>query len=290
MDTNDFATGLVSTQWLADHLGESDVRVLDCTTHLRPDPPNVFRVESGLADWEAGHIPGAAYVDLQGELSDLSSSLRFMLPSAEQFAAAMSAKGIGDGHRVVLYSTTTPQWATRIWWMLRAFGFDNASVLDGGYAKWVAEGRETSTAASTYPAASFTATLRPGLLVGKQAVLAGLSDDSCMVLNALAPTQHAGTDARNYGRPGRIAGSTNVPAASLLDGETGAFLPAEQLRKAFDEAGAFEAGRVIHYCGGGIAASATAFIMTLLGHDDVALYDASLSEWAVDEALPMEVG
>src|SRR5262245_22105845 len=123
---------LVETEWLGAHVGDADLRVFACTTYLDPDPVTVFVARSGRPEWEKGHIPGAGYLDLQGELSNTSSPLRFTMPSAEQFAAAMSRHGVGDGTRVVLYSAGAPMWATRIWWMLRAFGFDAAAVLDGG--------------------------------------------------------------------------------------------------------------------------------------------------------------
>jgi thiosulfate/3-mercaptopyruvate sulfurtransferase len=130
---------LVSTEWLAAHLGDRDLRVYDCTTYLVPDPVTTFRAESGRPKWAEGHIPGSDYLDLQGELSDTSSKLRFTMPSAEQFAAAISTHGLGEGTRAVLYSAGNIMWATRIWWMLRAFGFDAAAVLDGGWEKWAAE-------------------------------------------------------------------------------------------------------------------------------------------------------
>jgi thiosulfate/3-mercaptopyruvate sulfurtransferase len=293
MTSTSFARHLVSTEWLADNLNASDIRVLDCTTHLRPDAPNPYRVESGEADYLAGHIPGAVHIDLQGELSDPDAKLRFMLPSAEQFASAMGAKGVGVGTRVVLYSTTTPQWATRIWWMLRAFGFDDAMVLDGGFKKWKAEGREVSTAPGAYAAASFNAQPRPHLFANKDGVLAALADAKSTVLNALSIEHHSGAEPRHYGRPGRIAESVNVPANGLLNLDTGAYRTEDELRDAFETAGVdlnASEHKIVHYCGGGIAASSTAFIMTLLGHENVSVYDASLSEWANDASLPMQTG
>jgi thiosulfate/3-mercaptopyruvate sulfurtransferase len=139
------------------------------------------------------------------------------------------------------------------------------------------------------PARTFTARPRPGLIADKAAVLAALGDRSACVLNALTEEQHRGGGV-TYGRPGRIAGSSNVPARDLVDPDTHAYLPADALRAKFEAAGALGAGRVITYCGGGIAASSDAFVLTLLGRDDVALYDASLSEWAGDPSLPMQTG
>lgn len=281
---------LVETDWLAAHLDDAAVRIFDCTTHLIPDPPTVFRVESGRADYDKAHIPGAGFLDLQGELSDRDSDLRFTFPSAEQFAAAMAGHGAGDDVFVVLYSTDSIWWATRIWWMLRAFGFDNAVVLNGGWQKWQAEGRPASTAPCAYPAATFTPRPRPGLIADKDDVLAAIGDADASVINALRPDQHRGDSELHYGRPGRIANSVNVPSVRLVDPESNVFVSLAEMRARFEGVDALAKKKIISYCGGGIAASATAFALTMLGHENVSLYDASLSEWVRDPALPMETG
>lgn len=279
---------LVETGWLADNLNEPGLRIYDCTTFLDPDPDHTYSVRSGRKQYEEGHIPGAGFLDLQGELSDNDSPLRFTFPSAEQFAAAVGAKGLGDDNRVVLYSAGTMWWATRIWWMLRAFGFDNAAVLNGGYQKWLKEGRPVSTAQAKYAPATFTPKPRPGLIVQKEAVLAALQDDDAVVVNALTRRQHSGESEINYGRPGRISGSVCVPALETIDRERNTFLPADKLNELFAAQDVSPGKRVVTYCGGGIAASADAFALVLLGHEEVALYDNSLSEWARDKSLPME--
>jgi thiosulfate/3-mercaptopyruvate sulfurtransferase len=172
--------------------------------------------------------------------------------------------------------------------MLRAFGFDAAAVLDGGWKKWTLEGRPVAADDGGRPPRPFTPRPRPGLIADAAQVLAGVGDRATCLINALTEEQHAGTGGVSYGRPGRIAGSTNVAARGLVDPATHAYLPADQLRAKFAATGALEADRVITYCGGGIAASSDAFVLALLGHEGVALYDASLSEWANDPALPME--
>jgi thiosulfate/3-mercaptopyruvate sulfurtransferase len=281
---------LVETDWLGTHLEDPGIRVLECTVYLHPaDVPGGYRVESGRQRWAQGHIPGAGFVDLHEELSDRSSPLRFTMPGAAQFAEAMSRHGVGDGVRVVLYDRFVNMWAARVWWMLRAFGFDAAAVLDGGWKKWTREGRAVATDDGARAPRAFTAHPRPALIADKTAVLAALGDDRACVLNALTAEQHRGGGV-SYGRPGRIAGSGNVPARDLVDPETHAYLPVDVLREKFAAAGALDAGRVITYCGGGIAASSDAFALTLLGREDVAVYDASLSEWANDPSLPMETG
>jgi thiosulfate/3-mercaptopyruvate sulfurtransferase len=282
---------LVETGELAARLGDPELRIFDCTIHLIPNPDVGYTVKPGREDFEKGHIPGAQFIDLQGDLSAPHPTLRFMLPSAQDFAAAMGRFGVGDNSRVVLYSTTTPQWASRIWWMLRNYGFDNAAVLNGGFQKWAREVRAVETGpARPRPPAKFTVREDRKLMVGKEAVLAAIGESATCTINSLSREQHAGTGGTVYGRVGRIAKSVNVPAAALLNPETGAYLPAPALRAKFDAIGAFDKAQVITYCGGGIAASSDALILTMLGHPDVRLYDASMSEWSNDPSLPMETG
>jgi thiosulfate/3-mercaptopyruvate sulfurtransferase len=281
---------LIDTETLHRELNNPNLRVFDCTTNLIPDPKTTYQAVPAHADFEKGHIPGAQFIDLQADLSDSSQRLRFMLPSAEAFATAMSRFGVSNGTRVVLYSTANPWWATRVWWLLRVFGFDNAAVLNGGWQKWVREGRpvETGPAKPRPPGHFVVRELRP-LMVGKDEVLRAIGDGGVCTLNALAPEQHAGFGGNSYGRPGRIKGSVNLPAAHLLDPATNEYLPPAELRRRFEAVGALDK-EVITYCGGGIAASADALALVMLGHRNVRLYDASMSEWAVDPSLPMETG
>ena len=282
---------IVGTGWLADNLRDPSLRVFDCTTYLRYETGTgrPYRVESGRADYDKGHIPGSAFLDLQGELSDGSSRFAFMLPALDDLAARFAAKGIGEGTRAVLYSRGSMQWATRVWWMLRAVGFDAAAVLDGGFDKWGAEGRPTETAATRYPAATLAVRPRPGLFVGKDEVRAAIGDAGTCTVNALAPDLHRGDNPR-YGRPGRVPGSVNVPALALVDAASLTLKPPEAAAAAFAAVGADPSKRVLLYCGGGIAATLDAFLLHQLGYRDVAVYDASMSEWAKDEALPIERG
>jgi thiosulfate/3-mercaptopyruvate sulfurtransferase len=288
---------LVDTDWLAQHLGDPDLRVFDCTVNLVMNPDAVpgkeppYRIESGRAHFDQEHIPGAGFIDILDELSDKSSKFPFMNPPEQQFVDAMCRCGIGDDTRVVLYSSSAlmpEMWATRVWWMLRYFGFDHAAILNGGWAKWTAEGRPVSSEPCVYPERRFVARLRPELFVDRDDVLAAIGEDGVCTINALMPEQHAGTGGSTYGRPGRIMGSVNVPAVSLRDPDTGAYLPAAELRKRFDAVNAGQAERIITYCGGGISATSDAFVLSLLGHDNVAVYDASMYEWSNDESLPME--
>ncbi len=282
---------LVSTEWLAAHLDDRELRVFDCTMQLIPDPELVYRVENLRGHWAKGHIPGSGYIDLVADLSDRNTKLRFMFPPVAQAVESLERLGVDDGSRVVLYSSNPDmQWATRVWWMLRCLGFDNAAVLDGGLRKWAAEGRPLSVEPAAYPRGRLTAQPRLHLMCDRNDVLASIEDRSRLVVNALSREQHAGTGGVSFGRPGRITGSVNVPSRELIDPATCALLPLEQLRQRFDEVGATRGREVVAYCGGGIAATVTMFVLTLLGHDKLRLYDASMQEWAVDDSLPMERG
>jgi thiosulfate/3-mercaptopyruvate sulfurtransferase len=284
------AAALISTEELAHRLGAPALRLFDCTTYLRPRPEGGYHAESGRANYDKGHIPGAAFLDLGAELSDQSSKLRFTLPPLDQLTRAFAAKGIGHGTFVVLYSHATPTWATRLWWMLRAIGFDDAAVLDGGLDKWKAENRPLSSEPTTYVSATLTLRARPEIFVGKDEIKAAIGKPGTLTLNALSLDQHKGTGGVTYGRPGRIAGSSCVPAASLF-GTDKTFRPINELRAAFDGVATTPDKRVLVYCGGGIAATLDAFVLTaLLGHNNVSVYDNSMQEWSNDPSLPMETG
>jgi thiosulfate/3-mercaptopyruvate sulfurtransferase len=277
---------LVETSWLEEHLHEPDLRIFDCSVTLTL-VEGAMRAESGRLAWAAGHIPGSGFADLIEDLSDHASTLPFMLPPDAQFADTLSRYGVGNDTRVVLYDTGTHGWATRVWWMLRVFGFDAAAVLNGGWRKWTAEKRPVSTAASSYAPAKFTAKRRPELVADKTQVQEILGDSGVCLINALSAEAHSGK-VKLAPRSGRIPGSKNVAAASLVDPATGAYLPLEELRNRFQATGALDAGKVVTYCGGGISATSDAFVLHMLGAKNVAVYDGSLTEWSYDPALPME--
>ena len=284
---------LIETGALEASLGAPELRIVDCTTWLKPAEPGddaPYRVVPGRAEYDEAHIPGAVFLDIQGQISDPDTRLKFMAPSAERFADAMGALGIGDDSRVVLYSAGSIMWATRVWWMLRAFGFDRIAVLDGGWEKWRAEGRPVSSEPGRYPPARFTARLKPGQFVGSKYVLSRLDDADTVAVNALAPEFHLGEGPSRYGRPGRIPGSVNVPAATLLDPANGAFVPLDEARRLHEDTGITPDRHVVAYCGGGISATVGLFLLHQLGYTDLNLYDGSMGEWAHDPDLPIETG
>lgn len=284
---------MVQADWLSAHLLDPRLRIFDCTAYLHPaegDADAPYRVESGFAAYQRGHIPGAGFLDLKAELSDLSTGLRFMRPLLPQFVRAMSRHGVGPETRVVLYSRDRPMWATRIWWMLRAFGFDNATVLDGGWNQWLLQKHSVSTADCTYPAATFVPQPRPELFADKQAVLEAINDDRILLINALNPSYHLGNAPSRYGRPGRIPSSINLYAGESIDPKTHTFVSLLEAKKMFDAIGAPDADRIFVYCGSGISATINLFMMHRLGYNNIALYDGSMNEWAPDESLPIEIG
>ena len=283
---------LMSTAELSNLLGQPSLRVYDCTTYLETPPPgsdDPYVAVPGRRTFEDAHIPGADFLDLQGEFSDATTRLRFMMPATTQLEAAFGRHGLSGDSRVVLYSIGTMMWATRFWWMLRSLGFDRAAVLDGGFDKWKAEGRPTeSGAARGYPPATFKAVPRPGFFVDKRAVLAATREPGTVIVNALGPQFHKGLEPSRYGRPGRVPGSVNVPAATLVDAASKDFTALSDAQAKFAARGVTKDKRVICYCGGGISATIDLFLLHQLGHDTLTLYDGSMGEWAKDPSLPIE--
>lgn len=282
---------IIETGELESRLGDTGLRIIDCHIFLDLKPDGGYDFWSGRDAWVEEHIPGSVYVDLSDELADDHPYLRFMLPPAEQFARVMSGLGIGNEHDVVVYSRGINYWATRLFFMFGAFGFDNVRVLNGGYDKWSREGRPLTSEPPTYPPAGFLPRPRAGYIVGLNEVVEALEDPGTSLVNALAPGVHQGKRlVPNYHRPGRIKGSVNVYAADLANAHDRTFKPADELRAYFQDAGVLDSERIIAYCGGGISASTDAFALLLLGHEHAVVYDGSMTEWGRDPDLPMEVG
>ena len=281
---------LISTEQLASVLGQPNLRIYDCTTYLEPTPQgsdDPYIAVPGRKTFEDAHIPGADFLDLQGEFSDQGTRLRFMLPSVAHLEATFARHGIGEGVRVVLYSIGSMMWSTRFWWMLKSLGFD-AAVLDGGFDKWKAESRATESGPPKgYPPALFKAKPRAGLFLGKDDVRQAIGRADTVTVNALGPQFHKGLEPSRYGRPGRIPGSVNVPAATLVDARK-AFTTLADAQAKFQAQGIDKGKRVVCYCGGGISATVDLFLLHQLGHDNLALYDGSMGEWAKDASLPIE--
>lgn len=284
---------LVEPDWLVDNLDAPDLQVLDCTVYLDIDQDTgEIDATSGYSDWQEGHIPGSAFADMMTDFSVTEDpAFWFERPSADTFAEEIANLGVSDESRVVLYDATDLNiWAARLWWLLRVFGFDRAGILNGGWTQWTREGRPISTTTPEPNRGTFTPNFRSDLIASKDEVLDAIDDSGTCLVNALRTEDHVGDGPVKYGRPGRIPGSVNVPAAwdhGIVDPNTARYRPRNELRRMFARVGAFDQERVITYCGGAISASSVAFALTLVGVENVAVYDGSLDEWGNDDSLPM---
>lgn len=227
---------LVTSKWLADELGSDDLVVLDATVYLTLGPDG-YESESGTANFEHAHIPGARFADLTGALCDLDSPDRFALPAPADLATAFERLGVSDRSRVVVYDDNGSMWAARVWFMLRWLGFDTAAILDGGMRVWRDEGRPTEAGSARGPAApagSLTVSTRPRLVADKHEVMAAVAAGSTCLIDALPRSVFSG-DVAPYGRPGHIPGASNVPATAMIDRDTGRFLPLDAVQHHFPE-------------------------------------------------------
>ena len=278
---------LISVDDLERALGDADLRVFETAANLEPKGPGMER-ELGRVAFDRGHIPGAQFLDLAGDAADTTSGLEFTLPEPAVLEDLFRRLGINMDSRVVLYSSSNVMWSTRAWWLLYYLGFERMSVLDGGFDAWRAAGGRAETAVPRYPRGDFKARPRPEVFADKQAVADAIGDPSICTVNSLGAATHRGETRSSYARQGRIAGSGNLPFSELLT--EGRFKSPEEMREVLAASGMLDADRVITYCGAGIAATIDAFACILAGQDRVAVYDGSLSEWALDPGAPMETG
>ncbi|HXP02775.1 MAG TPA: 3-mercaptopyruvate sulfurtransferase [Stellaceae bacterium] len=276
---------LVSTEWLAAHLADRHVRVLDSSFKQPGIAP------TARADYDAGHIPGAVFFDIDG-VAEPGTSLPHMIPSAERFAAKMAERGIGNADKVIIYDANGLSSAGRAWWLLRLFGHDNVSLLDGGLPKWKAEGRPLETKAPAVPRREFTARFDPVLVRDKAAVLANVASKREQVVDARAAGRFDGSAEETWPgrRRGHIPGSRNLPFDQMTDPKTKQLKSVEELRKLFAGAGISLDKPIVTSCGSGVTACALAFGLHLIGHDRVAIYDGSWSEWGLPDGPPIETG
>lgn len=276
---------LVTAEWLAAHLDDPDLVILDCTVVTQETEGGGFRTVSGRPGYDEAHIRGAGFADLKGDLSDSNSAIEYAVPSPEDFCAAMGALGVGDESGVVLYDRSMTAWAARVWWMLRWVGFDNAALLDGGFKAWQESGGPVSDVAASQPVRKLTPRPRPQLIAEKEEVQSAIEDGAVCLIDTLPPASFSG-EMKMYDRAGHIPGAVNLFGMRFLD-DTGRFRPAAELAAMHD---GDRSARNITYCGGGILASLNAFVMTRIGYEDVAVYTASLQEWAADPDAPMVTG
>ena len=278
---------LISADDLERVLSDPDLRVFETAANLEPKGPGMER-ELGRVAFDRAHIPGAQFLDLAEAASDTTTGLDFTLPEPAVLEDLFRNLGINMDSRVVLYSSSSVMWSTRAWWLLHYLGHPRIAVLDGGINAWRAAGRPVETAVPSFPRGDFKAHPRDDVFADKQAVADAIGDASVCTVNSLGAAMHRGEARSSYARQGRIAGSGNLPFSDLLT--EGRFKPADEMREVLAASGMLDADRVITYCGAGIAATIDAFACVLVGRDRVAVYDGSLSEWALDPDAPMETG
>jgi thiosulfate/3-mercaptopyruvate sulfurtransferase len=286
---------VVSTGWLAAHLHDPALRVVDIRGKVLP-PGSKPRYLAKRADYESGHVPGAVFVDWTLDIVDPADPVPTQVALPAAFAAKMAELGIGADTLVVVYDDYDHIFAGRFAWALRYYGHDAVRILDGGWSRWVAEGRPVANEAPVKPAAApgkpFVARPRGALHRTADEVQAALDRPDVVLIDARPPEQYAGA-VTAASRAGHIPGAVNVPYARLVDATTGRFLPPGELTDVFRAAGVDVAAlprEIIVYCNGGVSCTVPLNALRMLGRDDVAVYDGSWNEWGSDSSRPIRSG
>lgn len=284
---------LASPEWLAQHLHDPEIRVVDMRGAVRSVPLSDGHEEAIYAgapdEYAAGHIPGSIYLDWTRDIVDPDDPVPVQVAPPERFAEALARRGIGDDHLIVAYDRhPTAQFATRLWWALRYYGHQRAMVLDGGLNAWEHAGLPVTRDVPTFPRATFTPRVQPDLRATGEAVLAALGDPEVRLIDARDGKQYSGQLRRGDGQFGHIPGAIHLPRETLIDPATGTFRSDEELRAIFSPLDLAHDERVIAYCNGGVAATTVLFGLALLGYPHLTNYDGSWNEWGSRQDWPVE--
>lgn len=280
---------LVETGWLADHLKDSHIRIVDIRGIIRPpDQPKPW-YEANRKAYEEAHIPGAVFIDWLEGIVQTDAPVKMTVASPERFAALMRRLGIGDEHTVIVYDDDGGHIAARLWWVLNYYGHPAVKILNGGFTKWVAEGRPVTAEVPDHPPATFTPTLQPEWRVGPKEVRDAIGNPKIHLVDNREPRLYRGEYTRGE-RRGRIPAAVNVPITALVEGEHKTFKSEDDLRELFDSVGVTPDKKVITYCNAGVSASVGLFALKLVGHRDATNFAGSWYEWELDPSNPAEVG
>ena len=284
---------LVETTWLAEHLQDANLRIVDMRGYVRATEQDGIQYAEYVGardEYEQAHIPGAVYIDWSRDIVDMEDPVEAQIAPPERFAEAMGRLGIGDEHLVVAYDAhPSSQFATRLWWALNYYGHDRVVVLNGGLRKWQRENLPLTAALPSYPPATFTPRVQPQLRATAEEILAVLGKPGVTLIDARDTRQYTGELTREHARPGHIPGALNIPREEVIDAASGTFRSNEELSQVFASAHVSPSQQIIAYCNGGVAATTILFSMALLGYPRLTNYDGSWNEWGTRQDLPVDL-